>query len=106
MLGCDSSGRNSATGPSRASRPQAVQKPVVLSEIFDLRQPAETEHKLLSAESPVFEDVAISADLQHTYDTGDKKLLLMVQPTGGGCGWIDFDRDGNWDLYLNQGGDP
>lgn len=31
--------------------------------------------------------------------------MLMVQPTGGGCGWIDFDRDGRWDLYLNQAGD-
>ena len=106
MLGCDSSTTSKTTGLPRASRPVVAKKSLVLSKTFDLRQPVEIEHQLLSSESPVFEDVAISADLRHTYDTGDKKLLLMVQPTGGGCGWIDFDRDGNWDLYLNQGGDP
>ena len=30
----------------------------------------------------------------------------MVEAVGGGCGWIDYDRDGHCDLYLNQGGDP
>lgn len=28
----------------------------------------------------------------------------MSEGTGGGCGWLDFDRDGAWDLYLGQGG--
>jgi len=104
--GCDSSATRTTKGSPRASRPIVVRKPVVLSTIFDLRQPLEIENKQVSVESPVFDDVAQSAGLHHTYETGDKKLLLMVQPTGGGCGWIDFDRDGNWDLYLNQGGDP
>ena len=30
----------------------------------------------------------------------------MVEALGGGAGWLDFDRDGRPDLYLNQGGDP
>ena len=106
IVGCDSSATSKTTGPLRASRPLVARKPVVLSKIFDLRQPMEIENKSVSVESPVFDDVAQAAGLHHTYVTGDKKLLLMVQPTGGGCGWIDYDRDGNWDLYLNQGGDP
>ncbi len=106
VVGCDSSATSKTTGPLRESRPLVARKPVVLSKIFDLRQPLETANKPVSVESPVFDDVAQSVDLHHTYLTGDKKLLLMVQPTGGGCGWIDYDRDGNWDLYLNQGGDP
>lgn len=28
----------------------------------------------------------------------------MVETLGGGCGWLDYDRDGWWDLYLVQGG--
>lgn len=30
----------------------------------------------------------------------------MVEATGGGAGWLDYDRDGRLDLYLCQGGDP
>ncbi len=57
-------------------------------------------------DGPVFAEVAQQAGLTHVYSTGDAELLLMVQPTGGGCGWIDYDGDGFYDLYLNQAGDP
>jgi hypothetical protein len=30
----------------------------------------------------------------------------MMETVGGGAGWLDVDRDGYWDLYLCQGGDP
>lgn len=30
----------------------------------------------------------------------------MVETMGGGCGVLDFDNDGRWDLFLCQGGDP
>jgi len=30
----------------------------------------------------------------------------MVESTGGGCGWLDYDRDGLLDLFLTQGGQP
>jgi hypothetical protein len=56
--------------------------------------------------SPRLIDVAERSGLSHTYLNGASGRLLMVEATGGGGGWIDFDRDGNWDLYLNQGGDP
>ena len=55
---------------------------------------------------PLFTDMAQPAGILHRYESGATGLLLMVEPVGGGCGWIDYDRDGNWDLYLNQGGDP
>jgi hypothetical protein len=54
---------------------------------------------------PKFVECAESSQLRHVYQTGSPDLMLMVQPTGGGGGWIDFDRDGHWDLYLNQAGD-
>ena len=53
-----------------------------------------------------FVDVHESAGLQHTYLNGGTGRLLMVEATGGGCGWLDFDGDLHWDLYCNQGGDP
>lgn len=30
----------------------------------------------------------------------------MVEATGGGAAWLDYDRDGLLDLYLCQGGNP
>ncbi len=50
--------------------------------------------------------MARDAGIDHRYDNGASGRLLMVEPVGGGGGWIDYDRDGQWDLYLNQGGDP
>ncbi len=41
-----------------------------------------------------------------TYVNGSRGKRLMVEATGGGCGWLDFDRDGSWDLYFVQGGYP
>ena len=51
-------------------------------------------------------DVAQEVGLSHTYLSGTSGRLLMMESTGGGVGWIDYDRDGHWDLYLTQGGDP
>ncbi|MEJ7595270.1 MAG: CRTAC1 family protein [Planctomycetaceae bacterium] len=40
------------------------------------------------------------------YQNGSRGRHLMVEATGGGCAWLDLDRDGQWDLYLVQGGIP
>ena len=55
---------------------------------------------------PRFEDVHVERGLEHVYLNGERGESLMVEAIGGGAGWIDFDRDGQWDLYANQGGDP
>ena len=85
---------------------ESAKKPVQLSKIFDLREPPSHVSESGPIGGPVFEDVAGQSGIHHIYLSGPAELLLMVQPTGGGCGWIDFDGDGFADLYLNQGGDP
>ena len=55
---------------------------------------------------PRFEDVSSARGLEHVYRNGEAGGSLMVEAIGGGVGWLDFDRDGLWDLYFNQGGDP
>ena len=39
------------------------------------------------------------------YNSGESGRCLMVETVGAGAGWLDYDADGHWDLYLNQGGD-
>ncbi len=55
---------------------------------------------------PRFSDVATAAGIDFTYENGASPKALMVESTGGGCAWLDFDRDERWDLYLPQGGAP
>ncbi len=42
--------------------------------------------------------------LLHTYQNGAQGQALISETIGGGCGWLDYDRDGRPDLFLNQGG--
>lgn len=48
----------------------------------------------------------IDSGIEFTYKNGATGQALMVEATGGGCGWLDYDLDGSPDLYLCQGGDP
>ncbi len=53
-----------------------------------------------------FDDVADATGLVHVYDNGEDGKSLMAEATGGGAGWLDYDRDGRPDIHLGQGGDP
>ncbi len=55
---------------------------------------------------PQFADVAEIRGIHHVYDNGASPKALMVESTGGGCGWLDYDRDEQLDLFLTQGGQP
>lgn len=53
-----------------------------------------------------FVDHASELGIGHVYLNGASGSHLMVEATGGGCGWVDYDRDGYCDLYVPQGGNP
>ncbi|MEJ7595271.1 MAG: CRTAC1 family protein [Planctomycetaceae bacterium] len=53
-----------------------------------------------------FVEVTADAGLEFRYDNGAAGQQLMVEATGGGCGWTDFDRDSYPDIYFPQGGNP
>lgn len=74
---------------------------------FDF-QPSDVQTAISSAvvSFPKFQDAAHEVGIDFTYDNGASPKALMVESTGGGCGWVDFDRDGWLDLYLPQGGQP
>lgn len=68
--------------------------------------PPKTEPQPTVIQSPQFSQVESQLQMEQTYLTGATGEELMVESTGGGAGWLDYDRDGAIDLYLNQGGSP
>ena len=55
---------------------------------------------------PIIEDIAQVAGLQHRYQVASPPIserFSIYQVAGGGVAVLDYDRDGNPDLYLAQG---
>jgi len=53
--------------------------------------------------APQFEDVTAAAGIDHVETLGGVKMRNIVEASGVGCGFLDFDRDGWMDLYLVNG---
>jgi hypothetical protein len=90
--------------PPRPPAPQP--SPFQISESPQSDAPARAAAAHVSGDRLRFREVHGEAQLIHTYQNGERGKSLMVETIGGGAGWLDFDADGRWDLYLNQGGDP
>ncbi|MBI3463844.1 MAG: CRTAC1 family protein [Planctomycetes bacterium] len=51
----------------------------------------------------VFDDVAAAFGVNFTYYDGAAGYFYIVETTGGGMGVLDYDHDGNPDVYLVNG---
>lgn len=54
---------------------------------------------------PWFVDEAAGAGLHFTWKSGHDQAFLMPEIVGGGVALLDFDLDGDLDVYFAQGGD-
>ena len=54
--------------------------------------------------SPVrFTEVTREAGIGFVHSFGDRHLSNLIEATGSGAAWLDYNRDGNVDLYLATG---
>ena len=72
--------------------------------------PTEPSQNVTQHPTPAFEDVALSVGLKHAYQVGSQPQesgFSVYQSVGGAVVVLDYDCDGNEDLYFAQGGaDP
>ena len=50
-----------------------------------------------------FEDATASSGVDFTHNFGSRQLGSLLESTGGGCAWFDYNNDGRPDLYLVSG---
>ena len=114
VAGCTGE-RNVPSAPSNSSPATSTEQPVgevrissVFSQLGSSNEAAgeKGDQKASGFVLPSFVDVTTPMELNFEYNNGADGRQLMVEATGGGCGWIDLDLDGWADIFFPQGGDP
>ena len=81
----------------------AVSLPLLVAG-FDLIIALESTGQTAAANKwPAFEDVTDKARVQFRHSFGEQKLSSIMESTGSGCAWIDYNNDGLLDLYVLSG---
>lgn len=94
--GC-SDAPDTGTGSQGAMPPQAPQEP-----LGDADEDPGTAP--VAAIGPLFEDLTASSGLTFRHDAGRQGNRELPETLGGGAAWLDWNGDGDLDLYLAQSG--
>ena len=56
-----------------------------------------------TAQFPQYVDVTQKAGIHFRHSFGERKLSSILESTGSGCAWFDYNNDGLMDLYVLSG---
>jgi hypothetical protein len=82
--------------PTRTSSPQRTA--ATANSVGDAARQNATPSAL-----PTFEDVTEKSGINFRHSFGEQKLSSIMEATGSGCAWIDYNNDGLLDLYVVSG---
>ncbi|MBK7710880.1 MAG: CRTAC1 family protein [Bacteroidales bacterium] len=63
----------------------------------------QSEIKLPAADGDYFQEIGLAAGLDFIHTVGEEHLNNIIESSGGGASFLDFDQDGYIDLYLSNG---
>ena len=88
----------SAMGASSSARHSSVPHPAAAI------QQASGSTKPIAAVPPIrFDDATAASGITFRHSMGSRQLGSLLEGTGGGCAWFDYNNDGLPDLYVVSG---
>jgi hypothetical protein len=72
---------------------------------MSLRAPAQSpaSKNPVPASQVTYEDVTEKSGIDFRHSFGEQKLSSIMEATGSGCAWVDYNNDGLLDLYVVSG---